>query len=138
MSAWRSAPDGLAAVGWRFLLSLVAGMWLAPAILGLVAHQAILGLGPARLGEGYPLAETLALLAFYSPLVSWGGFALIFVGAVFLLRRGAFGWASAVLLGAFAGLSLSLHSAEPTPMLIGVFLTALLRVALALRAPEVF
>jgi hypothetical protein len=138
MSAWRSAPGGLAVVGWRFLLALVAGMWLAPAILGFVAYLGIVGLGPERLGEGYRLAETFALLAFYSPLASWGGFALIFVGAVFLLRRGAFGWASAVLLGAFAGLSLSLHTAEATPMLVGIFLTALLRVTLALRAPEVF
>ncbi|WP_395542809.1 hypothetical protein [Neotabrizicola sp. sgz301269] len=138
MSAWRTAPDGLAAVGWRFLALVVTGLWLAPALLGWLAYLVIGALGAAQLGESYRLAEALALLAAYSPLASWGGFALIFVGTLFLLRRGAFGWASAFLLGAFAGLSLSLHTGEPTPVLIGVFLTALLRVLLALKAPDVF
>ena len=138
MSAWRTAPGGLAAVGWRYLALLVLGLWLAPALVGFVAYQAIRLLGPEHLGESYRQAEFTALLALYSPLVTWGGFGLILAGAVFLLRRGAFGWASAVLLGASAGLSLSLHTGEPTPVLIGIFLTALIRVLLALKAPEVF
>jgi hypothetical protein len=138
MSAFRSAPGGLGRVGWRFLGAVVLVVWLAPAGLGLAMGGIVRLLGRTQLGEDYLFWGAVAALFAWSPLFTWAGFALIGIGAAFLLRRAAFGWASALILGGFAGSSLALHTQEITPVLIGAYIALLLRLILAIRAPEVF
>lgn len=98
----RSAPDGLARLGWpRFLLTAL-GLWLAPAALGLLMLLLVTPLGAVSSDAAlYGAGIGYALL--FSPMFSWIGWLIALPAAALALRLGWFGWLSAAAIGATAG-----------------------------------
>lgn len=95
----RSAPRGLALVGWPRLLTAGAVLWLAPVTLG-VAAQGLAFLLPPE--PALMLAVSgMALVA--SPLFSWTGWLAALPLSALALHLGWFGWMVAALVGAFSG-----------------------------------
>jgi hypothetical protein len=131
----RSAPGGLALVGWPGLLGVVAALWLAPAPLGAA------GLALARLlpdGEGALLLLVAGTALALSPAFSWIGWLIALPVVAALLHRGWFGWLPAAATGATAGMIAAKVVGSEVAAPFGLVMLVLLRGVLGNVRPAAF
>lgn len=102
MALIRSTP--LIPLPWPPLLLAVAGLWIAPVLVGVfgLAMFMLIGKTYGEMGLGiWFVANALT----FSPLFSWVGWLIALPLVALALRHGWFGWATAAALGALAGLA---------------------------------
>lgn len=102
MALIRSTP--LIPLPWPPLLLAVAGLWIAPVLVGVfgLAMFMLIGKTYGEMGLGiWFVANALT----FSPLFSWVGWLIALPLVALALRGGWFGWATAAALGALAGMA---------------------------------
>lgn len=100
MALIRSTPQS--PLRWSPLLLAMAGLWIAPVLVGLfgLAMFLLIGKTYGEMGLGiWFFANALT----FSPLFSWVGWLIALPMLALALRWGWFGWAPAAGLGALAG-----------------------------------
>ncbi|MES2667137.1 MAG: hypothetical protein V4712_13660 [Pseudomonadota bacterium] len=97
------APDGFAHVGWRGVITSAVFGCLFPSVLGGVVVGGMQLAGTENLGAQALSVWLLATVAVVSPLLSGPGFLVTLPVVAGLLRRGWYGWLSALALGLAMG-----------------------------------
>ncbi|MFZ1468851.1 MAG: hypothetical protein WAT09_07700 [Paracoccaceae bacterium] len=135
MSLLTSAPNGLGLLGWRRIALTALAFCLAPAVAGLLILVILQVFGPTALGPDPLRNEGMATFALVSPLIVAPVWAMIGLGAAWLLKRGWFGWLSSAALGLLAFAVLARTEIGLISLPFGVVSGVLFRMALALQRP---
>lgn len=137
MSLLTSPKGGYAAIGWRRIVVTALAFCLLPALVGAVIILATQVFGPEILGQGHLRIEGLATFAIITPLMTGPVWAMIGLGAAYLLNAGWFGSFPAALLGVAAYGAVA-WSGGLGPFLLGFGAVSALiyRMALALQRPD--
>ena len=135
-----SSPKGdHAPVGWRRITVTAVVFCLVPAVLGALLVLAAWVFGAEILGLDHHRVEGIATFAMVSPLITGPVWALIGLGAAWLLREGWFGSLPSALLGAaaYGGMARIGDLGDISFMfMFGAVSGLLYRMALALQRPE--
>ncbi|HMO08036.1 MAG TPA: hypothetical protein PKD10_10370 [Paracoccaceae bacterium] len=84
----------------RRVLWSAAILWVAPMLPGALCLGTMMLVG----GDTGMAIGSVGLALVFAPMVSWIGWALALPPALWLMRRGEFGWMQAALTGAAAGM----------------------------------
>ena len=137
MSLLASPTGDHAPVGWRRISLTALAFCLAPAAIGALVVLTALVFGPTILGLDHRRVEGIATFAMISPLLTGPVWALIGLGAAWLLRHGWYGSLPAAALGAAAyGGMARIGDLGDLFFVFGAVSGLLYRMALALQRPE--
>jgi hypothetical protein len=137
MSLLSSPEAGHAVLGWRRIAVTAAVFCLLPALVGAGLVLASLVFGQEILGQDYLRVEGFATFAMISPLLTGPVWAVIGLGAAYLLKLGWFGSLPAAALGAAAyGMVAWMGDLGPFLVGFGAVSALIYRMALALQRPE--
>lgn len=138
MTLLLSTPDGFASLGSRAYLRACAMVWLAPALLGLLALGLQWLAASQSWGDGWLMLWAFSVLLVFSPALTWFGLVLVSPLVAVLMDRGWFGYIPATALGLAVGAATAFLIGNPLAITFGAAMLVALRAILAWMCPQAF